>query len=438
MTETITVLTKRFIIFIKKYCSQEIVYRYICSLLNHEPIFLSASDTSNIIVLNEAHPLLCNCYNISFSLSQLANAFLLTYSGMDCALANAGENDRAWEYIESVADIVYSNRIGESIKVFVDGLEDVTILTVIAGENYEKGHCNRNSILVLPHECIEEHKLPPGSNIFSRDAWTALSIENIHGIRKLLNCTDEKQCLLGCPVQVEDNVVLKIVGTGYRNTVANYGSLIVFVSPVEWGISVPDDSGKGTAQETSFVIRYYRGIFCLPKIPNVDLLRIALDRYMLEHPEHKNVVVETCSSIVETIHHGFSVIWLPCNIAKKEAQRFCGLKRGYFFDPPMPDPLSNFITNYTNVDGALLFEIETGCCLSFGVIVGGTETEGQRDRGSRLLSSRDYAISIVKKYEEEAKDGFILVFSDDQMIDLISFTSIYEELASKNAEKSTQ
>ena len=235
--------------------------------------------------------------------------------------------------------------------------------------------------------------------------WDA---KNIRGLRKLLQLSTEDTCLVSIkesgnnkPVisglasiqileQMEDLVCLDI--TGY----------------LQWSI----------VKQKKTWIRYKNGVYEIGDEDKCHYIR-KLDSLNLQNKENIIKIIDC----LKNEKHGTSVVFLPKELAWKEAKRLCGFNSGIFLGYENEGiNLYEYLKNYnmkglSAIDGAIIADMD-GMCYAIGVILDGEiEKEGKVSRGARYNSVTNYVYIKYKKSKAEIPI-FGVVISEDKTVDI--------------------
>lgn len=142
-------------------------------------------------------------------------------------------------------------------------------------------------------------------------------------------------------------------------------------------------------------------------------------KYVNDINKLKNVDTRMIIELVKILKkqkHGTSVIIFDCgNNEKNEADRLCGLNRGFRISSGICYNAGwdeDQLLSITDIDGALFMSLD-GKCLAIGVIVDGEVTvKGDPGRGARYNSIYNYV------HQQEKGNYIGIVISEDGMIDV--------------------
>lgn len=258
---------------------------------------------------------------------------------------------------------------------------DTDVIIKLSKVKYEKRAC-MGTILFISQEI----KLDV---IFKNSI--SFNYQNLKQIRKLIELTDEKLCLI-----VKDN---EIKGLAYYT---DYDYKLSINGFSMWEIY--DKNEK---------ILSYDDLFLRVNSPTYNYCNKIQNYFGLSKNEamRLNNIVEQSSKC----EHGAIIIFTE--EARQEVIRLSNLNRAIMINPiELYD--SQIVTNLSNIDGAIIIGVD-GKCYGIGAILDGNALiEGNMSRGSRYNSSINYiANKMQKKY-------MAIVISEDKYVNAIDTSDI--------------
>lgn len=337
-----------------------------------------------------------------FIVSKLNEEDCLEYWG----LTNTNENiDSSYEYfLDTLIDnffekwlefiyygLSYStiNYISDSQAVITASANDMFesrqiptehIFTKIANYEYEGSPCRGKIVFTNRVDDIIRFKHP-----------VALSMDNVKRIRKMLEMSNEKTCLIATISGRE------IIGLGdYMRCKDSY--LLEFIDVNMWELSF---AGK-------HIVKYLNGQYRLPenKFNDQQFLKLCGERFKRNYDKDIVNIIKTASCQ----KHGTMVIISPT--AKKESEKLIREGKGIAIEKTnLIKKSRDLILGLSSIDGAFMID-PFGNCSGIGLILSNSSSgKGNPERGSRYNSAVNYT--------NNHNGSIAVVISEDGMIDIL-------------------
>ena len=218
-----------------------------------------------------------------------------------------------------------------------------------------------------------------------------LSIDNIKKIRKILEMSNEKICLIATISTRE------IIGLdAYENNRESY--MLKFIDANMWELS---RGGK-------YIIKYINGQYRLPgdKFARQIFLNKCEERFEKNYDKNIANIIEEASCQ----KHGTMVIVSVS--AKEECQKLVAEGKGTaIYEKNLIKENRHLILGLCSIDGALMID-PFGNCFGIGLILANANSgKGNPERGARYNSAVNYI--------NHNKHGIAVVISEDGMIDIL-------------------
>ena len=298
---------------------------------------------------------------------------------------------------------MFQNRVKESLSALLNNI-NIDLITSLSYEKYEKNNV-KNAVIVLTIDDICPLIL------FDEIHQYSFTSENIHGIRKLIQMLDDKQCLV-MRKKGKDYFVVGIAKAAetlklIRCELRAFG---------EWIIRIPKANADEKETDSFFdFVQYKQSQYLICNHFEIDdinkLLSICKIKEKYKILENPNILIQMSTVIHNIIKLGSGTII----IFSKSRDAFDGLKK-YNRMFPLDISLENnidILNNLVKIDGAVICDFN--CYLiGYGAILDGSAVaRANLQRGSRYNST----LNFIKNNENIA---FGVVISDDGMVDIIS------------------
>lgn len=267
---------------------------------------------------------------------------------------------------------------------------DVLLLKSLALETYEKRSNENAEIVFFNDDC----------NIEAECCSVELNLANKREVRKLLEMTD-KNYALAAKVDNDKAAILGLVKKSeelygkqcYRWKVSGDGTWELFFS------SQHVAGNKNNVYQSFF--REIKDFECFSSSEGKKILEIIGD-------EHSNFP-----------HGGILIVFYDEALLKNEIKRLTKKNCGYIAKD-VGKRSSELVKNMSAVDGAIFINGNTGEIAAMGMILDGrTGCEGNRARGSRYNSTRNYLFSLPLEISSKNPSVKAFVFSEDGGMDEI-------------------
>lgn len=254
------------------------------------------------------------------------------------------------------------------------------VFTKIANYEYEGAPCRGKIVFTDRVDDIVCFEQP-----------VALSIDNVKKIRKMLEMSNEKTCLIATRSGNE------IVGLDdFKNHKESY--LLEFLDANMWELSC---GGK-------HIVKYLNGQYRLPekKLDCQLLLKKCDEKFKKEYNEDIVKVIEVASCQ----KHGTMVIISPT--AEKESKELVKEGKGIAIHKRnLIEESNDLVLGLCSIDGAFMID-PFGNCTGIGLILSNPNSgKGNPERGSRYNSAVNYI--------NNNKSSIAVVISEDGMIDIL-------------------
>ncbi len=253
------------------------------------------------------------------------------------------------------------------------------IFTKIANYEYEGAPCRGKIVFTDIIDDIVRFKQP-----------VALSIDNVKKIRKMLEMSNKKICLIAT---ISDG---EIVGLDdFENHKETY--LLEFIDVNMWELSC---DGK-------HIVKYLNGQYRLPE--NKFDSHLFLKKCDEKFKKYDKGIVDIIE-VASCQKHGTMVIISPT--AKKESEALVGEGKGTaIHNKNLIRESKDIILGLSSIDGAFMID-PFGNCSGIGLILSNSNSgKGNPERGSRYNSAVNYINSN--------KSSVAVVISEDGMIDIL-------------------
>lgn len=254
------------------------------------------------------------------------------------------------------------------------------IFTKIANYEYEGSPCRGRIVFTDSANDIVRFKQP-----------IALSIGNVKKIRKMLEMSNDKTCLIATISGGE------IVGLGdYENHKESY--LLEFIDINMWDLSC---NGK-------HIVKYFNGQYRLPenKLDDQLFLKKCNEKFKKNYDKDILNIIEVASCQ----KHGTMVIISPR--AKEESEALVEEGKGTaIHERNLIRESKDLVLGLCSIDGAFMID-PFGNCSGIGLILSNPNSgKGNPERGSRYNSAVNYI--------NNNKDSIAVVISEDGMINIL-------------------
>lgn len=284
----------------------------------------------------------------------------------------------------------------EAVQSFLDTFLkdfDLSFLSVIANENYEKKRLGHIFLTIVPYKYDNNKDI-----IIQYDSHNRLELksQNTHGIRKQLEMVQKEHCL----VVHFDNDRYSTLGIGIKKEFEKFITIEICNGAL-WKLTIPSNNKNAE-------IWFKNGAFVLPYIDDLNERRSTFQK-QLEANAGNWLKVKKVIDKLKGLNKGTSVVF--CNNAKCFRDNYIkGKKYGYALDGA--DALS-VLNSISSIDGAIICDL-FGACYGYGVILNFTVySYGEMSRGSRYNSINNF----VKRCEKTRKAYVCgVTISDDGMV----------------------
>ena len=283
---------------------------------------------------------------------------------------------------------------------------DAQIFTELSALEYER-ETAAGCIVILESGDSTDDILIKLSNDYS------FSFSNCRQLRKLLEISDVE-----CPMIIQGKreeypsdedfttiIIREKCVYGY-NTVDQCKARIVFDGHLSWNLQC----------SSNVILLYRNGGYKVPIAKRAD------SKYSEKCVElfgvdkcNKEQLEELFEELI-TQDKGTSI--LVTDVAQNTAQRLAKAGRGFLIDPIDLHKVMNKIRRLSSIDGCLIVD-PMGCCFGLGMILDGEAVaQGNPARGARFNSLMNYV--KWRKSKCETEKNFVLIVSEDKMIDCFS------------------
>ncbi len=308
----------------------------------------------------------------------------------------------------------FQEQMIKRIHILLNGC-DVALITELSAERYESGTVSDMALAIL-----NEQQIGNVSQMTVIQPDAAFDIDSVHHIRKLLNVTkrkpgaDKDYCLI---MKCESGNA-SAFGYADRKEIAKKFPVINFIGHMSWTIELPpkfDDDGiphdtqfekwYDLPYENRCVARYKKGRILLPDLgdDSNDIRTTLTSKLCLHFDESKvgailDLIIAICRQAKKQ-HKGTSVIFLPSDLAEKEAVRLYGFNRAYGLGDKLFDSTENTLLNLSSLDGTNFINYESGKYIAFGVLLDGrANIKCDLSRGARHASVLTHLNGCISEY----------------------------------------
>lgn len=268
------------------------------------------------------------------------------------------------------------------------GLPSHLLFNVLSSMPYEGSPCFGQIAFVLKNSDIDINKI----NTIEFAEAIDFSDDNLRYIRKLLEITGEGFYLLSV-----DNLITGICEISNTKDM----HILKFNGSMSWTLYYGDKQMVTYEKERLF----YK--------TNSNKAKLKEKKFS---PKLEELILKLCEQ-----KHGTAIIIFDKPIsAENETERLAAFNRGIKLSHPYDlSDNKDHALNFSTIDGAII--IDKMCiCYGIGMILDGEASiRGDRSRGARFNSIRNYTNGWMKKTTDIEKDGCIgVVISEDGMVDI--------------------
>ncbi|MGI6236952.1 MAG: hypothetical protein ACOYI7_05335 [Candidatus Excrementavichristensenella sp.] len=327
---------------------------------------------------------------------------------------NLGEELHNWRQLYEHVE----EKLTELIELMVLGLE-LRMIDMLANLPYEQRSVVVGLIIVGPDKDKDIKYETKLSNEIE------MTYENLRQIRKIFEATPPGHCVVGIMPEGEGcfkegkGVFLK----GYAKDFPPFCFKIQFMAKNFWRLSVQ----YKTCEKIIFEKRSGLYRFPINMGDNVfrDVKKLLEEQLTCSSDDKKIKTIDTIKKIIEAgceQKHGTVLVFGEKAIIEEESKRLLEAMRGIGIEIPKTKNLElEYIKGHTAIDGAMLFDVEKGCCHAMGIILDGEAVEGDPSRGARYNSTLAYIESVKKRHRQNSKNPmiFAIVISEDRYVNLV-------------------